>query len=440
MLCRDHFHTGEWVIKNNFRTVWPARVPFYYGWVILVFAAMAMVATLPGRSIGIGLITEPLIADLGISRLDFADLNLWATIAGALFSAICGTAIDRFGVRAVLTAVLGALAAVVLQFSRIASAGALLVFLVLMRGIGQSALSVVSLTLVGKWFVRRLSIAMGIFAVLMSVGFAVAIVVAGDVVLNSGWRVMWSGMGWILMALAGLAALFVRRDPESLGLDTEGTAEDGPMIGFTLCRALGTPCFWVFAVGSALYNLIISGVMLLNQSILGELGFDETVFQYAMAAFMPTGLLGNFLAGWAARRWSLGRLMTVAMLAVGVYLLAFPHLVTTGQALAHAALLGFSGGVVSVIFFTAWADIFGRLHLGKIQGVAQVFAVLASAIGPRFLESAFRSAGTYAPAFYALAPAVLLVALAAWFVNIPKPEDAPAPNNGKALDLNGDMG
>ena len=51
--------------KTIFGNALPARVPFYYGWVVLIFAAVAMVATLPGRSVGIGLITEPLIADLG---------------------------------------------------------------------------------------------------------------------------------------------------------------------------------------------------------------------------------------------------------------------------------------------------------------------------------------------------------------------------------------
>ena len=413
--------------KTIFGNPLPARVPFYYGWVVLVFAAVAMVATLPGRSVGIGLITEPLIADLSISRLDFAEKNFWATVFGALFNLVCGLAIDRFGVRVVVTGVLFVLSAVVLGFSQMTGAGFLLFLLILMRGVGQSALSVVSLTMVGKWFVRRLSIAMGIFAVLMSLGFAVAIVVAGDVVLNQGWRVMWSGLGWILMVLSGLCLVFVRRDPEAVGLDIEvvkGDESQEPGIGFTLVQALMTPAFYVFAIGSALYNLVIAGVMLFNQSILGELGFDETVFQYAMAVFMATGLLGNFTAGWAARRWSLGRLMTVAMLAVGVYLLAFPQLKTPGQALIHAGLLGFSGGVVSVIFFTAWADIFGRLHLGKIQGAAQVFAVLASATGPWFIESIFSSAGSYAPAFYALAPAVLLVAIFAWFVYIPRPEDA----------------
>ena len=414
--------------KTIFGNALPARAPFYYGWVVLIFAAVAMVATLPGRSVGIGLITEPLIADLGISRLDFAGMNFWATIFGALFNLICGVTIDRFGVRAVVTSVLFVLSLVVLGFSQMTGAGFLLLLLILMRGVGQSALSVVSLTMVGKWFVRRLSVAMGIFAVLMSLGFVVAIVVAGDVVLKQGWRVMWSGLGWILMVLSGLCLLFVRRDPEAVGLDIEvvkGDESDEPVVGFTLVQALMTPAFYVFAIGSALYNLVIAGVMLFNQSILGELGFDETVFQYAMAVFMATGLLGNFTAGWAARRWSLGRLMTIAMLAVGIYLLLFPQLKTPGQALTHAGLLGFSGGVVSVIFFTAWADIFGRLHLGKIQGAAQVFAVLASATGPWFIESVFSSAGSYAPAFYALAPAVLLVAIFAYFVNIPKPEDAP---------------
>ena len=298
----------------------PTRVPFYYGWVVLIFAAIAMVATLPGRSVGIGLITEPLIADLGISRLDFAGMNFWATILGALFNLICGVTIDRFGVRAVVTSVLFVLSLVVLGFSQMTGAGFLLLLLILMRGVGQSALSVVSLTMVGKWFVRRLSVAMGIFAVLMSLGFVVAIVVAGDVVLNQGWRVMWSGLGWILMILSGLCMLFVRRDPEAVGpayRDCERCDEsDEPVIGFTLVQALMTPAFYVFAIGSALYNLVIAGVMLFNQSILGELGFDETVFQYAMAVFMGTGLLGNFTAGWAARRWSLGKLMTVAMLAV----------------------------------------------------------------------------------------------------------------------------
>ena len=46
-------------------------------------AALAMVGTLPGRTQGLGLITEGLIADLRIDRVAFAQINLWATLAGA---------------------------------------------------------------------------------------------------------------------------------------------------------------------------------------------------------------------------------------------------------------------------------------------------------------------------------------------------------------------
>ena len=34
----------------------------YYGWIVLGVAALAMVGTLPGRTQGLGLVTEPLLA------------------------------------------------------------------------------------------------------------------------------------------------------------------------------------------------------------------------------------------------------------------------------------------------------------------------------------------------------------------------------------------
>ena len=86
-------------------TVGRFALPFYYGWVNLAVAALAMVGTLPGRTQGLGLITEPLIADLQLDRITFARVNLWATLAGALFALGVGRLIDRFGSRAVLTVV-----------------------------------------------------------------------------------------------------------------------------------------------------------------------------------------------------------------------------------------------------------------------------------------------------------------------------------------------
>src|SRR5205085_7642409 len=62
-----------------------SRPSFYYGWVQMLVAAAAMVGTLPGRTQGLGLVTEPLLQDMGLSRVAFAEFNLWATLIGALF-------------------------------------------------------------------------------------------------------------------------------------------------------------------------------------------------------------------------------------------------------------------------------------------------------------------------------------------------------------------
>src|SRR5438445_4801128 len=82
-------------------------------------AAAAMVATLPGRTHGLGLVTEPLLADLGLDRVHYAAINLWATLLGAAFCLPCGWLIDRLGVRLVLTGVLVSLGGVVVLMSRV---------------------------------------------------------------------------------------------------------------------------------------------------------------------------------------------------------------------------------------------------------------------------------------------------------------------------------
>jgi sugar phosphate permease len=121
----------------------------YYGWWIVLLAAAAMVGTLPGRSQGLGLVTEPLLVDLQLDRVQYATINFWATIAGAFGAAGVGRLVDRFGTRAVLTAVSLLLAFVVALMSRSTTIAVLALTLAATRAIGQGALSVVSITMVG---------------------------------------------------------------------------------------------------------------------------------------------------------------------------------------------------------------------------------------------------------------------------------------------------
>lgn len=405
-------------------SVGPIALPFYYGWVNVFVAALAMVGTLPGRTQGLGLITEPLLLDLQIDRVVFARINLWATLIGALFGLGVGRLIDHFGSRIVLTIVTLALASVTLSMSAATGVLAIAILITLTRGLGQSALSVVSITMVGKWFVRRLNIATAVYTILLSIGFMLTFPLIGALVIRTDWRTAWWMIGIVLLlGLAPLSFLLVRRSPESCDLQPDGEVPRDQVIdevhGFTLGQALSTPSFWVFGVSSAIYGLIASGIALFNESILAERGFDAATYYRSLVIVALTALVGNFLGGWLTSRWSMNRLLALSMVLLAGSLLALPHVRTQGHVAAYAVIMGLAGGFVIVIFFAYWSRAYGRAHLGKIQGAAQALTVIASAVGPLLLAECVTRTGSYATMFYVLAVIVLALALSAWIVKVP---------------------
>ena len=401
----------------------PFALPFYYGWVHVFIAALAMVGTLPGRTQGLGLITEPLLRDLQIDRINFARINLWATLIGALFSIGVGRLIDRFGSRIVLTIVSVLLAVVVFGMSVTHHVAAIAILITLTRGLGQSALSVVSITMVGQWFVRRLNLAMAVYTVALSIGFMLAFPLIGAIVLSNGWRAAWSLLGVaLLFGLAPLALLLVRRSPESCSIDPDGQPDnngDERSTDYTLKEALSTPSFWVFGIASAVYGLIASGIALFNESILAERRFDASTYHRSLIVIALTSLAGNFLGGWIASKWKMNRLLSLAMILLAGSLAALPHVSTQTHVMIYAAVMGIAGGFVIVIFFSFWSAAYGRKHLGKIQGAAQALTVIASALGPLILAETVSRTGSYATIFYVLTLVVIVLALLAWFVKPP---------------------
>ncbi len=418
------------------------RTP-YYGWVVLLVAAAAMIGTLPGRTQGLGLITEPLLADLNITRIDYAQLNLWATLIGATGALGTGRFLDRFGSRMVLTVIAAGLGITVVLMSRVTTFEQLAVAVTLTRALGQSALSVVSIAMVGHWFVRRIDMAMAVYSVALSVGFMIAFPVVGSIVQSRGWRIAWFGVGAAILAgLVPLAVLFVRRNPESIGVAADGddgtaagsafrvphsgsnaelgtgtgtgTGTETPTpSGHTLSEALRTATFWVFAVGAALYGLVASGIGLFNESILAERGFGPRVYYQTLIVTAMTGLAGNFIGGWFARFVPLNRLMAISLGVLAAGLVVLPYVGSLPMVMAWATMMGLGGGLVMVLFFSIWPRVYGRRHLGRIQGAAQAMTVVASAVGPLLLAACVEMTGSYAAMIYILSGTVGICAITA---------------------------
>lgn len=420
----------------------PAARPIWTTVVAIVVAAAAMVATLPGRTHGLGLVTEPLLADLGLGRVPFAALNLWATLLGALFCIPVGWLLDRIGVRPVLAAITLALGAVVVGMARwpagdgwtislpapelfqgsviewVAVPGPLFVLVLLTRGLGQSALSVASLALIGRVGGPKPGLVIGVYSTLVAAGFMAAFLGIKEALDGGdlGWRDVWAGIGYAVAA-GGLLAALVVRTPAKDGPDSCGSAR--PEGGATLLQALLTPAFWLFALAVSFYGLVAAGQSLFGQSILAERQFEPSVFRTITAISPLVGLAANLTTGLLATHVRLGRLLAVAMLLLGTALASFPFLTTLVEVYAYAAVLGVAGGMITTIFFGVWRKAYGTAHLGQIQGAAQLLTVLASALGPLLLAGGLRASGSYAPVIQGFAVVSAVFAVAAWFTPLP---------------------
>jgi len=408
-----------------------------------------MVATLPGRTHGLGLITEPLLADLGLDRVSFASLNFWATLVGAAFCVPVGWLFDRIGTRITLAGVLLALGGTVVAMAGLVPhaaslplpspealvgsgpAGvhvpALLFLLVLLtRGLGQSGLSVVSLGIVGKAAGDRPGRLIGLYSFLVAVGFMAAFMAVKGAFEGGGdWRSVWRSIGWVLLAAGAVSPFLVPPTASGTSMPRAAPADAAPVRGATLREALSTPAFWVFGLATSFYGLVAAGLSLFNQSILAERGFERDVFLTITSLAPLVGLAANLLGGWLATRVPLGRVAAAGLGLQAAALAAFPFVGSLAGVYTYAAAMALGGGLLTVVFFSVWRQAYGTVHLGSIQGAAQLLTVVASAAGPVILAVGQKLHGSYAGVVTRLAVVSVLFAIMTLLVPMPVPFPTP---------------
>ncbi len=396
----------------------------HYGWVPIFVAAMAMAATFPGRTHGLGLVTEPLLADLNLADADgrvmYASLNFWGTMIGALFCLPVGWLFDRYDRRRVLAGNLVLLGASVCWMSSAENWQQLFIGLILTRGLGQSALSVVSITIVAKSFAaRRLGMAMAWYAII-SAPFQLLLIQGIGWALNEahfGWREVWGGVGFSLIALSAASFLLARNPPPCAGRST--VVDDSP-AGSTLRQALATPAFWVFGLTISIWGMIYAGVALFNVDIFKERGFDAKLYVNVLALVTIVTLAANLFFGWLVNYVGLNRLLAVCLLATAASLWGLPLATHPWQAYLYGIGLGIASGAVALLFFATWGKLYGTRELGRIQGVAQMLTVFASASGPFIFSYGKRATHSYGSVFNMLAALVFVMAAIAWITPLPR--------------------
>jgi MFS family permease len=405
------------------------RPHFFYGWVVLGVATIAMFATGPGQSHTFSIFVDLIARDLNINSTTIASSYAFATLIAALGLTRMGRFVDRFGARKVLIAVIIFLGLSCFAFGAAIGVITLSLGFMVLRFFGQGSMMLGSSNLVAQWFNRRRGFAMSV----MMLGFAASIAIhpllAQWLIDVVGWRQAWSWLGlmsWALML--PLLLLLVFDKPEPLGLKPDGDmpdpisdrgAQPAKMTGLSLHAAIRTPAFWIIAAGLMTPAMLITSLFFFQVSIFEQHGLSRgfaaqmfAVSSIAMALSMP-------LVGWVLDHSNPKYVFSasLALLACSLVTVTFVEDLSTG--LLYAIIFGVNTAANMTFFGYMWAQYFGRLHLGSIQGVGQTIGVIGASVGPLPLGIAFDYVGSYDGALHYLAVIPIACSILALFLVAP---------------------
>ena len=402
------------------------RFPFYYGWVIVATLATfnALSASVAGSRLG--LFIKPMGEDLGWSAAVFGWAQM-ASMATVLVSGpILGQLIDRYGPRALvpLVALVGGAAITSLAFV-VAPWQLIVIFgLTGVMGLGRAA-DLYGNVVISKWFIRRRGRAIGIAFALSTLGLVVFMPVTQWLIGSIGWSKTWMvfGLGAPIIVVP-LAALFLRRQPEDVGLlpdgvkpqtadEKAGQARREPVVyeeSWTRSEALRTSAFWLMVVGFGIATFSSSIQAVFRVPAFIERGLDAQLVAFAVSAdAVAAGVVAAFISGRLVERFA-ARYMAVLGFAILINAAMFTVIGDTVVELFIAYLsFGVALSFIMVSQNVMWANSFGRAHLGGIRGMTVPLIMLISATAFPLTGYIRDVVGEYTPAWW-ISAAGLVVA------------------------------
>ncbi len=400
----------------------------YYGWVIVwVMAATGAVSMAMG-SLNFGLFIKPMGDDLGIGRAAFGWAHTARQGASSVTSPVVGILLDRFGARVMLP-----VAAMMTGFSMIGLANIgqswqLVALFAVMGLVGMSGPgALVTSVPVLKWFVADRGKAIAFMSVGIPVGALLFVPLTQYLIDSVGW-----GKAWIMLAVLGmgvivpLAAIFVRRQPEDMGLRPDGVTGQDPVlrergasrgapeeVSWSLYEAVRTATLWKLVVVFSSVSLATGTVALHRIADFMDKGLDPTLISFATALDAVCAGVTTFAFGLMVRHvpartlGAAGFLMLAAASIMTIYANNLPVM------FASMALFGLGIGGMMFLQNFIWADYYGRESVGSIRGLVNPINLVVGGLGAPAAGYVRDIWGTYDPAWWA---GVALMAFAAALV------------------------
>lgn len=394
----------------------------------IFIALIAYQILVNGPSLGlIPVFMTPLIHSFGWSHEQVSELAFSSTLTGGLVGFMVGYLFDRIGARWVMSAGLVLVAGALWAASSANSLGAMVgIFAVYGMGYMLSGVLPVSV-LVVNWFGRRRGIAGGVLWFSLAVGMMSAPPLLTWLIAHYGWR---AGLRWVSLPVvaAGLpiAALIVRTRPP-IEQARNAAEEMASLPGLELTPALAALAFWLIMLGDLLYSSSFGSVNVHSITYLIGLGYSPQHSALVFSGQVCMSAFGSILFGAMADRIGARRTLYRAMLIVPIGLIGFtaagsPQLAPFALAL-FIVCWGLPAGCITPLLPLLLAETLGLRRLGTLSGIVRSGASIATAFGPLLAGWIFDVTGSYVPAFYLFAAAMVVAAGAIALVRPSKGHD-----------------
>jgi len=415
-------------VANHLRR---ARLPFFYGWVIVAVAFVTMALGVNART-AFSLLFPPILAEFGWERGATAGAFSFGFVVTAALSPFLGWMMDRRGPRVVMELGVMLMAAGMLLATRVQEPWQLYASLGVLTGAGSVCLGYTGHSLfLPNWFVRRRGLAMSLAFSGVGVG-SLAFPWLQALIDAAGWRSACWTLGLLLLGLLAPLNLLVKARPQEIGLEPDGDSASTvsgaalrtnivdpawAAIDWTLPRALRTARFWWIALGYFCGLFAWYAVQVHQTKYLIDVGFSATVAAWALGLVSITAIPGQILLGHLSDRIGREWVWTIGSLGFALCYLALLLL----QNLPSPALLylmvvaqGALGYGLTSVLGAIPAEIFQGRQFGRIFGLLMLLSIPGGAVGPWLTGLIFDRSGSYAPAFVIAISLCLLSVAAIW--------------------------
>ena len=265
------------------------RLPFFYGWVIVVVTFVTMAIGVNART-AFSLFFPPIVDEFGWERGVTAGAFSFGFIVSAAVSPLIGRMMDRFGPRGVMELGVALMAGGLLLAPLTTQPWHLYLTIGVMVGAGSVCLGYSGQSLfLPNWFIRRRGLAIGLAFAGVGIGSVTLLPWVQLMIEQTGWRTACTAMGIMVLVVLAPINLLLRKRPEDIGLLPDGDAAptatsakpvsnivDPVWAGtdWTLRRALRTARFWWISLGYFCGLYVWYAVQVHQTKYLLDIGFS----------------------------------------------------------------------------------------------------------------------------------------------------------------------